>query len=175
MSEAALRARRRNLSKARVRSDRESLTIKLLIRQSCLDAPRPSQRTLASQLGVCPSYVCKVQAQSARGLDALATGKRVTLGDLNEARDFTAKIREQEPGLLASVPQPRPPTGDSASERPRVMTEDEAIAETWRITRGDQRKSLSWGARRVLFRCLSASKEQSSGFNLTADRLTFFQ
>jgi hypothetical protein len=47
MSEAASRVRRRNLSKARLRSDRESLTIKLLIFQSCLDgAPRLSQSTL---------------------------------------------------------------------------------------------------------------------------------
>src|SRR5438132_2676303 len=119
MSEAALRARRRNLSQARLRSDRESLTLKLLIWQSCFDDPRPSQRTLGRQLGVYPSYVCKVQKQSARGLDALATGKRVTLYDLNEARRFTAKLMAQEPGLLTSAPQPR------TSQTLRIMTDAE--------------------------------------------------
>ena len=146
MSEAALRARRRNLSKARLRSDRESRIIKLLIWQSCVDSdPRPSQRTLGRQLGVYPSYVCKVQQQSARGLDGLASGQRVTLDDLDEARRFTAKLREQEPGLLA------PAQLSSPSEKPRVMTEDEAIAKTWREAGEWKRKNVRWGGRRVLF------------------------
>jgi hypothetical protein len=102
MSDAARRARRNNLSKSRLRSDRESLVIKILIWQFCFDGgPRPSQRVLARQLGVWPSYVCKVQKQSARGLDALARTGPVTLYDLNSARRFTARLREQEPGLLA--------------------------------------------------------------------------
>ena len=102
MSDAARRARRRNLSKSRQRSDRESLVIKILIWQSCFDdGPHPSQRSLARQLGVCPSYISKVQKQSARALDALASGKRVTLDDLDKALRFTARLREQEPGLLA--------------------------------------------------------------------------
>jgi|SRR5580700_2560770 hypothetical protein len=102
MSDAARHARRRNLSKSRLRSDRESLVIKILIWQSCFDyGPRPSQRSLARQLGVYPSYVCKVQKQSARALDALARGHSVTLDDLDKARRFTARLREQEPGLLA--------------------------------------------------------------------------
>ena len=146
LSEAALRARRRNLSKARLRSDRESQVIKLLNWQSCFDGgPRLSQRALGRQLGVYPSYVCKVQKQSARGLDALASGKRATFDDLDKARRFTATLREQEPGLLAPAPQSSP------SEKPRVMTADEAIAETWRIARGEQRKNLRWGGRRVMF------------------------
>jgi hypothetical protein len=103
MSDAARRARRRNLAKSRLRSDRESLVIKILIWQSSFDAgPRPSQRALARQLGVYPSYISKVQKQSARGLDALARTGRVTLDDLDKARRFTARLREQEPGLLAT-------------------------------------------------------------------------
>ena len=103
MSDAARRARRRNLSHSRLRSDRESQVIRLLIWQQCFDStPRCSQRALARQLGVCPSYVFKIQAQSSRGLDALARENRVTLDDLYEARRFTARLREREPGLLAS-------------------------------------------------------------------------
>jgi hypothetical protein len=102
MSDAARRARRNNLSRSRLRSEWESQVIKLLIWQSCFvgDA-RPSQRALARLLGVYPSYVCKVQQQSATGLDALASGNRVTRDDLDKARRFTARLREQEPGLLA--------------------------------------------------------------------------
>jgi hypothetical protein len=33
-----------------------------------------SQRALARQLGVLPSYVCKVQKQSAKGLEMLTGG-----------------------------------------------------------------------------------------------------
>jgi hypothetical protein len=102
MSDEAMRARRRNLSNSRLRSARESLVIKLLIWQPCFEGgPRPSQRALARQLGVCRSYVSKIQAQSEPGLDALAKGNRVTLDDLYEARRFTATIRELEPALLA--------------------------------------------------------------------------
>ena len=35
------------------------------------------------------------------GMEALANGRRVTLDDLAAAQRFTAKLREQEPGLLA--------------------------------------------------------------------------
>jgi hypothetical protein len=101
MSDAARRARRNNLSRSRLRSDWESRVIKILIWQSCFDGgPRASQRVLARELGVWPSYVCKVQKQSARGLDAVASGNRVTLDDLDKARRFTARLREQEPGML---------------------------------------------------------------------------
>src|SRR5437879_136294 len=114
MGEAALRARRRNLSKARLRSDRESLIIKLLISQSYFDGdPRPSQRVLGRQLGVYPSYVCKVLKQATTGMDARLRHGRVTLADLEQARQFTAKLRETESGLLASAPQPR------TSQKPR--------------------------------------------------------
>jgi hypothetical protein len=93
VSEAARRARRRNLSRSRVRSDRETLVIKLLIWQACFDdGPRPTQRALARILGVWPSYVCKVQRQSAKGLDALASGQRVNFDDLEDARRFTAGL-----------------------------------------------------------------------------------
>jgi hypothetical protein len=102
LSDAAMRARRNNLSRSRLRSDWESRVIKILIWQSCFDdGPRPSQRVLARQLGVYPSYISKVQKQSTRGLDALARIGRITLDDLNKARRFTVRLREQEPGLLA--------------------------------------------------------------------------
>lgn len=127
MSEDALRQRRRNLNGTRLRSDRETAIIKLLIWQSCFEVGlRSSQRALARQLRVWPSYVCKVQKQSACGLEALASGQRVTLDDLAEARRFTAKLREAEPGILAPKPQ------SSVSNAPRVITTDEAIAETRR-------------------------------------------
>jgi hypothetical protein len=113
MSDAARRARRNNLSRSRLRSDWESRVIKLLIWQTCFDGgPPPSQRALARQFGVYPSYVCKVQQQSATGLDALANGTRPTLDELYQARRFTAKLKEQEPGLLAS----RKSKGQSSQE-----------------------------------------------------------
>jgi len=77
--------------------------------------------------------------------DALAWGNRATLTDLDEARRFTAKLREQEQGLLAPAPQSR------HSEKRRAVTADETIAETWRIAREEQRMNLRWGGRRVLF------------------------
>jgi hypothetical protein len=113
LSDAALRARRRNLAKSRRRSASESLIIKRLIWQPCFDgSPRPSQRTLARQLGVWPSYVCKVQKQTKRGLDALTGASRVTLEDL-------AKVRGKgvEPTRRFNV------------REPHMMTTDEAIAE----------------------------------------------
>lgn len=83
MSDAALRARRRNLSKARQRSAAESLTIRRLIWQSCFDgASWTSQRALARQLGVWPSYVCKVQKQAKRGLGLLTCAMHATAEDL---------------------------------------------------------------------------------------------
>jgi hypothetical protein len=106
VSDAARRARRQNLSRSRLRSDCESLVIKLLIWQSCFEGEsRPSQRTLARQLGVSPSYVCKIQAQATKGLDALARGNRVTLDDLYETRRFTTKVKALEPWLLARAPK----------------------------------------------------------------------
>jgi hypothetical protein len=105
VTDAAQCARRQNLSKSRLRSDRESRIIKIWIWQSCFgDGPRPSQRALARQLGVWPSYVCKVQKQSARGLDALNRGERATLNELDEARRFTARLRLQEPQALRASP-----------------------------------------------------------------------
>jgi hypothetical protein len=134
VSEAALRQRCRNLRRARLRSDRESRTIKLLIWQSCFeDGPRPSQRALARELRVWPSYVCKVQKQSSKGLDALASGRRVTFDDLAEARRTTERIRQEEPGLLG--PRHTRATGMLGSKAllgpnaPRVMTANEGIAE----------------------------------------------
>jgi hypothetical protein len=101
VSDVARRARRQNLSRSRFRSDWESRVIKLLIWQSSFASGlHSSQRTLARQLGVWPSYVCKVQKQADVALEALNTGQRVTLDDLDEARRFTAKLRAQEPGLL---------------------------------------------------------------------------
>ena len=104
VSDAARRARRLNLSTARLRSDRESGVIKLLIwQESFAEGPRLSQRVLARQLRVWPSYVCRVQKQAERGLDALGSGPRVTLDDLDDARRFTVRFREQEPGLLRNT------------------------------------------------------------------------
>ena len=105
MSEAALRQRRRNLKRTRIRSDRETAIIKRLIWQACFDGgEHRSQRALARQLRVWPSYVWKVQRKAlSEGLDALLAngGRRFTLDDLKKARSFTAKLRAQEPGLLA--------------------------------------------------------------------------
>jgi hypothetical protein len=146
MSDAARRARRDNLSNSRLRSNRESWIIKLLIWQACFDGgPRPSQRVLARKLGVGPSYVCRVQKQSARGLDALASGARATLNDLDEARRLTAKLREQEPGLLAPTLQ------YSLSEKPRAMDADDAIAERSREAKEWTQRNLRYRKRRVLF------------------------
>ena len=107
MSEAALRQRRRNLKQTRRRSDRETAIIKRLIWQACFDGgKRPSQRALARQLRVWPSYVWKVQRKAlSEGLDALvAHGERVGLDDLAEAQRFTEKVRADSPDILAALP-----------------------------------------------------------------------
>jgi hypothetical protein len=106
MSEAALRQRRLNLKRTRIRSYRETAIIKRLIWQARFDGgERMSQRALARQLRVWPSYVWKVQRKvPSEEMDALLAGGRVTLDDLEEARSFTAKLRAQEPGLLAPPP-----------------------------------------------------------------------
>jgi hypothetical protein len=141
VSDAARRARRRNLSRSRLRSDRESAVIKLLIWQSCFDdGPCPSQRILARKLGVWPSYVCKVQKQSSQALGALAKGIRVTLADLYDARRFAARLKQQEPRLPREV-------RSSRCEKGRVPTEDEIIAATWREVAEWKRKNLSYGGR----------------------------
>jgi len=100
MSDAARRARRQNLARSHTRSNRETLVIKLLIWQSGFNDTPHSQRSLARQLGVSPSYVCKVQAQAEKGLDALARGNRLTLDDLYDARRFTAKLLQLQVELL---------------------------------------------------------------------------
>jgi hypothetical protein len=110
MTETALRQRRHNLKRTRMRSDRESLIIKLLTWQAFFgEQPKPSQRALARELGVWPSYVCKVQKQAASmGWEArVQYGRRVTLDDLADAQRFTARIREQEASLLAPAPTRR--------------------------------------------------------------------
>ena len=146
VSDAARRARRHNLSKSRLRSDGESRIMKLLIWESCFEVgQRPSQRVLARLLGVWPSYVHKVQKQVGTALDALASGQRATLDDLEKARRLTNRIREQEPSLLARVAQ------RSHSENPPVLTDDEIIAETWREVREWKRENLRYSRRRVLF------------------------
>ena len=143
MSDAALRQRRRNLRRTRLRSDRESLTIKLLTWQACFKSgPRPSQRALARQLCVWPSYVCKIQKQSVRGLDALASGRRVSLADLADARGFTVKLREQ--GLLAS-PCRLYGCEAPASREPRWMTTEGSSEQTWREVAEWKRKNSSDG------------------------------
>lgn len=131
MSDAAWRARRNNLSQSRQRSDWESAIIKLLIWQSYFDGgPRPSQRALARQLGVWPSYVCKVLKQSAAGLDALTRGERATLNELDEARRFTARLKEQG---LVRVPRalqrakPLTPPSDSVV-LPRFLSGHERLS-----------------------------------------------
>jgi hypothetical protein len=128
-----------------LRSDRESRTIKLLIWQAYFDVwPRPSQRIVARQLGVWPSYVCKIQKQWARGFEALTSGQRATLDDLEQAQQSTATLREQEPGLLRSL---EPAKGDE----PPVMTADQSIAATWREVNEWKRKNPIYPKRRVLF------------------------
>ena len=130
VSPDALRQRRNNLKRTRIRSDRETAIIKRLIWQAPSESgPRPSQRALARELGVWHSYVHGVQKQSLSvGMDVLANGRRVTLDDLDDARRFTAKLREREPGLLA--PSRRLYERESrAANEPRVMTADEIISE----------------------------------------------
>jgi len=93
VSDAARRARKLNLSKARLRSERESRVIKLLIWQSYLDDSNSfSQRALARQLGVYPSYLCKVQKQPSGALDAFASGARATLDDYGSPSSWTTRL-----------------------------------------------------------------------------------
>jgi hypothetical protein len=157
MSDKALQARRRNLSKSRLRSDRESRTIKLLIWQAGFESgPRRSQRTLARQLGVWPSYVCKVQRKAlSEGMDTLVKhGNRVTATDLDEARRFTTRIRDQEPGLLAPALSCRLYGGEARGEQRRfagAMTADEIIREQRRFAEEWKRKNPRYGRHRVQF------------------------
>jgi hypothetical protein len=141
MSDKAVLQRRNNLRRTRIRSDRETAIIKRLIWQSRFDSgPRPSQRALGRQFSVWPSYVCKVQKQSSKGLEALASGRRVTLNDLAEARRFTERIRQEEPGLLAPAPTRRLYEDEPRGEQRRLagaMTADEIIAE-------QRRKAEEW-------------------------------
>jgi hypothetical protein len=149
MSDAALRQRCRNLRRTRIRSNRESLIIKLLTWQAFFgEEPKLSQRALARELRVWPSYVCKVQKQATTvGWDVrIQHGTRVTLDDLAEAQHFTARFREQEPDLLASEPPRRLYAGE-----PSVMTADECIAERRRFAEEWKRKNPGYGGRRVLF------------------------
>jgi len=121
-----------------MRSDRETAIIKRLIWQACFDSvPRPSQRALARQLHVWPSYVWKVQRKAlSEGKDALlADSTRFTLDDLEKARSFTAKLRAQEPGLLA-------PALDERATQEHARTPDENIAATWAEVNDWKRKNL---------------------------------
>lgn len=152
MSDAALRQRCRNLRRTRLRSDRESLTIKLFIWQAFFgEEPKPSRRALARELRVWPSYVYKVQKQAtSEGWDArIQHGQRVTLDDLARAREFTAKVREE--GILAPARR-RLYAGEARGEQRRAMTADESIAEQRRFAEEWKRKNPSYsGGRRVLF------------------------
>ena len=141
VSESARRARRQNLSKTRSRSSREIQTIKLWIWQNTFgDGPHLSQRELARQLRVRPSYVHKVQHQKAEAIDALTRGPRVTMDDLLGAQRFAVKLSEQEPRLLRAA-------HSSRSEKARALTEDEIIAKTWREVNDWKRKNSSYGGR----------------------------
>jgi hypothetical protein len=147
MSEAALRQRCRNLRRTRIRSDCESRTIKLLIWQYCFEGgPRLSQRAIARELRVWPSYVCKVQKQatSVGWAARIQYSGRVTLDDMASAQRFTAKLREQ--GLLASTR--RLHGGETPCEQRRVagiMTADEIIAEQRRFAEEWKRKNRRYG------------------------------
>jgi hypothetical protein len=134
MSDAALRQRCRNLRRTRIRSDRESLIIKLLTWQKFFgEEPKRSQRALVSELGVWPSYICKVQKQATSvGWDTpVQCGRQVTLDDLADARRFTTKLRKREPVLLAPTLSHRLNEGAPQGEQrgfARAMTADEIIA-----------------------------------------------
>lgn len=151
MSDEALNQRRRNVAAAvsagtlmRLRSDRESLVIKLLAWQSRFESgTRPSERALARQLGVWPSYVHKLLEKAhSEGMDVLVQhGKHVTLDDLAVARRFTARIKEQQPDLLTAS---RRLYGveSSASQEPRWMTTEESTEQTRREVAEWKRKNL---------------------------------
>lgn len=137
LSDAALAARRGNLAIAeargrlkRLRCRDETLTIKLLVWQN---GPRLSLRSLGRQLGVSHVYVHKIaRTATSTGWDArIKHGKPVTLADLEQARQVTKELREQEPGLLAPAPTRRLYEGEARGERrfSGAMTADEIIAE----------------------------------------------
>lgn len=150
VTEAALRQRRGNLANTRLRSRDESSIIKLLIWQSFFEEqPQPSQRALARQLGVWRSYVCKVRKQATReGWDArIRYGQRVTLDDLDKAREFTTRLGEQ--GVLASAPARRLYAGELRGQQRRPMTADESITEQRRFAEEWKRKNpLRYDTRR---------------------------
>lgn len=112
MSEAALSQRHRNLDKARAagkvkvwRGRDESLITKHLIWQSVFGPePKPSERALARELEVWPSYVHKIKRKALRE-GTPPDGKRFTLNDLYEARRMTARVREKESHLFARKEQ----------------------------------------------------------------------
>jgi len=142
MSEAALRQRRRNLKRTRIRSDRETAIIKRLIWQACFDCgERLSQRALARQLGVQPSYVCKVRRKAlSEGMDSLlGNAGPVSLDDLASAKHFTEKLRAEAPDILAPAPHHSPPN------QLIEMATEESIADTWR-------EVVEW-KRQNLWRC----------------------
>src|SRR5215469_10596195 len=152
MSEAALRQRRRNLKRTRIRSDCETAIIKRLIWQACFDGgERPSQRALARQLRVWPSYVWKVQRKAlSEGLDALvANGERVGLDDLEKARCFTEKVRADSPDILVALPALVVPS--------IVLPDSRALppphATPWWLTREWQSTDEIWG-------CILLTQEQ---------------
>ena len=82
---------------------------------------------------------------------APATRKARHFDDLAEARRFTAKLREKEPGLLAAIPGRRLYGAEAGGEQRRPITED--IAEQRRFAEEWKRKNLArYGTRRrVLF------------------------
>jgi hypothetical protein len=169
MTDDALHARRRNLARAarngklkRLRSDRESRIIKLRAWQSRFEsAPRPSERALARQLGVWPSYIHKLlrKALSERMEALLEHGEHITLDDLADAQRFTAKVRDAEADILAPVPR-----SGSANE-PRYATAEDIQREAQELIRQAHKQNpgaqprtwLEWqelerrGERRVLF------------------------
>lgn len=153
MSDAARRQRCRNLRRTRLRSDRESLNIKLFIWQSCLgEEPKPSQRALARELRVWPSYVHKIQKQATDvGWNArIQHGQRVTIDDLAKAQEFTARLREE--GLLTPAPRRRLYGGELRGEQRLPMSADEVIAEQRRFAEEWKRKNPArCGERRIAF------------------------
>lgn len=137
MSYEARQQRRRNLGNARKagklrvwRSSSESQIIKLWIWQAFISEPRPSQRTVARQLGVWPSYVCKVQKQAVSvGWAKLARfGRPVTLDDLAEERRGTANIRKRAPYLFVPESRRSHATSSAPMPAPAATTQKSAPA-----------------------------------------------
>ncbi len=135
MSEKALTARRGNLDTSRGagkiklwRCLSESKIIKLLIWQAQSEENPPTERALARQLGVWPSYVHKVkQRVTSKGL---YFGRCVTLDDLAEAQLITARIREREPYLFAPQPRQLPCTSSDPTPASAVSPTDSVSAAT---------------------------------------------